>query len=662
MTVQSSSLHHILVSVNDGIHPSWDFCGLYGWSRTEEHVLTWDLMRSFTPYVQESWICAGDFNETMFHFEKRRGNLKADERLMDFRETVDLCGLSDLSFMGDPFTWSNNQQGVDNIMERLDRALGSATWAAMFPGYEVSHLLRKSSDHCPILLNLDKDLREIQNRPKPFHFEAMWLKDDRCLPFCANLWNSAEGRKKRNYIREIQKADGTTVRANDELDEVFWSHFQTLFTSGSTHNPAEVLQSIEPVVTTEMNRNLTAPYTQTEIEQVLNQMHPLKAPRPDGMPALFYKSCWYAAKFDLVHMILDVLNNGVSPGPINSTFICLIPKKKKCVLPSDFRRISLCNVVDKIISKAITNRLKLCLPSIIHESQSAFVPGRHITDNALLAFEIFHILKLNKAKAHGIFAFKLDMAKAYDRVKWGFLESIMLHLGASFEPSRGLRQGDPLSPFLFLFCAEALSGLLRKAETNNLLHGARICRTAPRVSHILFADDCIIFGCGNSMEVSVVSGIIKTYEGVSGQLVNLDKSIIDFSGGIDDNMQQQLAEQLGVQRSGQRSTYLGIPNSVGRAKNEIFQMLVDRTRKKSKDWKMRFLSGASKMLNSVVPRFFWGQKTMKGAFTREVGRGYVWRKERVDLDSEILVSLTKLCWPNKLGGYLHMTVHFLPDL
>ncbi|XP_057779620.1 uncharacterized protein LOC130998207 [Salvia miltiorrhiza] len=345
----------------------------------------------------------------------------------------------------------------------------------------------------------------------------------------------AEGRRSRNHIREIKMVDGRVTRKNEEMDEVFRSYFQELFTLESPHNPDVVLQSIEPVVTEEMNRELTASYTQEEIVQALKQIHPLKAPGPDGMSVVFYNSCWSSARFEVVPILLDILNNGATP------------------------------------------RLKRCLPSIIHESQSAFVPGRHITDNAILAFEIFHMMKINKAKDHGVFAYKLDMAKVTHLCRPGVYDKAILY---------------PI--FLFLMCAEALSGLLRQAETRGLVHGARLCRTAPRVSHLLFADDFIIFGRANQQEINVVKEVLREYEEVSGQKVNLDKSTISFSGGVATAKQEALAIQMGVGLTGCRSNYLGIPSIVGRSKTEIFQMLVDRTRKKSKDWKRKFLSRAGK--------------------------------------------------------------------
>ncbi|XP_057779959.1 uncharacterized protein LOC130998561 [Salvia miltiorrhiza] len=186
--IKSSSLHHILATVDNHLDPVWDFCGIYGWSRMEDHHLTWTLMTSLLVEVGERWLCGGDFNETLFHFEKKGGNMKPDARLNTFRSTVDACGLVDLGFVGDPYTWTNNQKGKDHILERLDRCFGNEAWMETFPGYMVSYLLRKSSDHRPLLLSVKSSGEEEKPHPRPFRFEAMWFKDERCKPLCSRLW------------------------------------------------------------------------------------------------------------------------------------------------------------------------------------------------------------------------------------------------------------------------------------------------------------------------------------------------------------------------------------------------------------------------------------------------------------------------------------------
>jgi hypothetical protein len=129
--------------------------------------------------------------------------------------------------------------------------------------------------------------------------------------------------------------------------------------------------------------------------------------------------------------VMHVLRGQDSPESVNKTFIVLIPKVASPKELGQFRPISLCNVIYKIASKVVANRLKVILPDIISEEQSAFVLGRLITDNIITAYECLHFMKQNNAKKHRFCALKLDMRKAYDRVEWCYLEAIMLKLGFS---------------------------------------------------------------------------------------------------------------------------------------------------------------------------------------------------------------------------------------
>ena len=170
--------------------------------------------------------------------------------------------------------------------------------------------------------------------------------------------------------------------------------------------------------------------------------------------------------------------------------ITTFPNKKPSRI-KDLRPISLCNVLYKIISKVMANRLKIILPQIISDNQSAFVRGRLITDNILMAYEISHFLMKKQTGKEEFAAVKVDMSKAYDWVEWAFLEAMMYKLGFArswaklvmkcvtsvrysikvngelsqqFAPSRGLRQGDTSSPYLFAICVEGLSALLNETQ------------------------------------------------------------------------------------------------------------------------------------------------------------------------------------------------------
>jgi hypothetical protein len=211
--------------------------------------------------------------------------------------------------------------------------------------------------------------------------------------------------------------------------------------------------------------------------------------------------------------ILEVLNGAQMPAVWDETIIVLIPKTRSPERMKDLRPISLCNVIYKIVAKVIASRLKRVLPECISQSQSAFVLGRLITDNIVIAYETTHYMHTRKGGMDGIAAGKLDMSKAYDRVDWSFLEKMMLTMGFGSEcvklvmscvrtvsyrvkvnngltsviqPQRGLRQGCPLSPYLFLLCGEGLSALFHQADVDGTLKGIQICMGAPRINHMFF--------------------------------------------------------------------------------------------------------------------------------------------------------------------------------
>jgi hypothetical protein len=206
-------------------------------------------------------------------------------------------------------------------------------------------------------------------------------------------------------------------------------------------------------------------------------------------------------------------------------------------------QFSLCNVLYKLMAKVLANRMKKMLNYIISQNQSAFLPGRLITDNIIVAFEALHSMKTRLKGRQGYMALKLDMSKAYDRVEWVFLETIMRRLGFNdkwvdlimvcvrtvtysvlingvphglIKPTRGIRQGDPLSPYLFILCAEGLSSILHKAEREGRISGLAIATRGTKINHLFFADDSFLFCKANFVEWGNVQEILDVYEKASG--------------------------------------------------------------------------------------------------------------------------------------------------
>ncbi|XP_012477839.2 uncharacterized protein LOC105793478 [Gossypium raimondii] len=256
-------------------------------------------------------------------------------------------------------------------------------------------------------------------------------------------------------------------------------------------------------------------------------------------------------------------------GEINKTRIVLIPKFDKPKNLSQFRPISLCNVLYKIIATAIVARMRPFLGFCIDEAQGAFIPGRQISDNTLIAYEVIHSLKMKKRGKHGNFALKLDLSKAYDRVEWDFLAGMLSRL-------------------------EGLSCLLKEAKIKNELKGAPIGREKFSISHLLFADDCIIFGDAAIDGACSVRNILKEYELASGQKINLGKSLIYFGANVGEELRAEICGTLGVSWASNPDKYLGLPMMVGRKKKWAFSNFVDRFRKRISGWSIRYLSMGGK--------------------------------------------------------------------
>jgi hypothetical protein len=283
-------------------------------------------------------------------------------------------------------------------------------------------------------------------------------------------------RKRRNRIGKLKKEDGGWVEDEVEKQAFITNHFMQLFTSNGNVDSSLLLEAVPPRVIAEMNAMLLKEVTREEIKEALDAIGDLKAPGPDGMLSVFYKRFWDVVGDQVTKEVTEVLNGGAMPERWNDTVIALIPKVNNPEKVTDLRPISLCNVLYKIISKVITNMLKLILPDIISPNQSAFVPGRLISDNILVAYEMTHYLRNKREGKKGYAAIKLDMSKAYDRVEWKFLHDILIQMGfhsrwvelimrcvstvnysikingelsTPFAPERGLRQGVPYHPIYF---------------------------------------------------------------------------------------------------------------------------------------------------------------------------------------------------------------------
>jgi hypothetical protein len=226
---------------------------------------------------------------------------------------------------------------------------------------------------------------------------------------------------------------GVQWHDNQHIHDTFISYFTDIFSSDKPIILQHSLDVIKNRVPRMMQDELSADFTPGEIVDAMKSMKSTSSPGPNGLPALFYQTYWQLIGTDVIQLALHILNHEGDPSVINKTYITLIAKINNPTTPSDYRPISLCNVILKIITNTISNRIKKVLPTIISDHQSAFMSNRLITDNILVAFEAFHKINNTHNSRKGLVGIKLDMAKAYDRIEWTFLNKTLLAIG--FPPS-----------------------------------------------------------------------------------------------------------------------------------------------------------------------------------------------------------------------------------
>ncbi|CAJ2673682.1 unnamed protein product [Trifolium pratense] len=372
-----------------------------------------------------------------------------------------------------------------------------------------------------------------------------------------------------------------------------------------------------------------------------------KSPGPDGINFGFIKDFWAEMQGDIMRFISEFHRNGRLTKGLNATFIALIPKVDSPQRLNDFRPISLVGSLYKILAKVLANRLRVVMGSVISESQTAFVKGRQILDGILVANEVVDEARKSKKE---LLLFKVDFEKAYDSVEWGYLEDVMGRMGFptlwrkwikecvstatasvlvngsptdEFPFERGLRQGDPLSPFLFLLAAEGLNVLMEAMVDRNMFTGYSVGNLAQvSVSHLQFADDTLLMGTKSWANVRALRAVLVLFESMSGLRVNFHKSML-VGVNIPDSWLGEAASALCCKVGKIPFLYLGLPIGGDPRRLCFWEPVLDRLKNRLSGWRSRFLSigGRLVLLKSVLTSLPVYALSFFKAPSGEAGRG-----------------------------------------
>uniref|UniRef100_A0A803PB73 Reverse transcriptase domain-containing protein n=1 Tax=Cannabis sativa TaxID=3483 RepID=A0A803PB73_CANSA len=580
-------------------------------------------------------VGAGDLNNVTSQADKKGGQPYPQWLLDGFCKVLEDCNLKDLELSGYPFTWERGRGSNNWIEVRLDRVLASHDWTQRFISAQFFNLEVTISDHCPILLRTAAI--NLHHSVAQFRFENAWLREPLCRQKLI-VWGQdhTDNFKKRiaNCKKEVQRLKWCTdedsigqykrsVAALGEVytqREVFWCQcskkfwlcegdqnskfFHAKATTRKKNNSINSLLNssgvwvdweggLSDVIADYFTDIFTS--TSSNFDNVVNalfQMHPDKSPGPDGVTPGFYQKYWDVVGVDVISQVVDFFETCSFPADLNQTNIVLIPKKKHVTTMSDLRPISLCNVVYKVVSKVLANRLKIVLPCVISENQSAFIPGRLISDNVMIAFEVMHYLKRKRKGKTRFMALKLDLSKAYDRIEWGFLKAMMLRMG--FHPRWVDLMMATVMHVEYKVVHGGFSSLIKQFERNGELKGCKVANGTPTISHMLFADDSYIYCRATEEEAQNVLRLLNLFEAAFGQRVNFAKSSIFFNANTPMDSRDRLCNRLGMVVADENSFYLGLPCIMGRKKTAILGFLKEKMEKRILSWEGKFLSKAGR--------------------------------------------------------------------
>ncbi|XP_010541224.1 PREDICTED: uncharacterized protein LOC104814739 [Tarenaya hassleriana] len=420
--------------------------------------------------------------------------------------------------------------------------------------------------------------------------------------------------------------------------------------------------------------------TESDIRSVVFELPKNKAPGPDGYPVEFLKSCWDLIGADINPAVKEFFTSEKILKQWNTTLISLIPKVKGADPLKNFRPISCCNTVYKIISKLLVRKLQRIMPQAVASNQTAFISGCNISENVLLAIELVADFKPRDQAQKALL--KVDLSKAFDSVHWEFLLCILQALnlpgkfvgwirecittptfsisfnGEStgfFEGKRGLRQGDPLSPHLFVLVMDVLSRLLDRAVVEGRLMLPPKCRS-PMVSHLCFADDILVFSTSSPASLAGILRLFEAFHSTSGMGLNKQKIKL-FVDGDDAQGGNLLAENLGVSFAHLPVRYLGLPLSATKLGHRECANLQDIIRSRMCSWTSRHLSfaGRLQLIKSVIFSVinFWASAfVLPTNCVTEIERmcgAFLW-SGAANTAKGAKVSWRNVCQPKEKGG------------
>ncbi|GJQ88916.1 RNA-directed DNA polymerase, eukaryota, reverse transcriptase zinc-binding domain protein [Tanacetum coccineum] len=480
-------------------------------------------------------------------------NLTQD--MIDFHDCVNETELEDINSSGFHFTWTKSLLNPNaTILKKIDKFkdLVKEKWDIDIQGHAMYKLVKKLKTLKPHLNKLNWKNGNLFDKvvvlKAKFHDVQCKIDKDPTnqmlkaegVEILKIYKEAAEDEEKLNRSRIMTVCAEDGIRYNNcDVAEQFVKHFTVFLGISPTVSKLKEEDGdlFERRISQEEGNLTTCEINDEKIKKALFDIDDNKAPGPNGFTSKLYKKAWDTIKSDFYAAIKEFFISGKLLGEVNATLISLVPKSLTPLKVSDFRPIACCNVIYKCISKILTNRIKAPLSHIIDDNQSAFVPGRAITDNILLTQEL--LKGYNCINVPKRCSFKIDIQKAYDTVSWSFIEDILRKFRfpckmmnwimtcittpkfticvngeryGYFKGGRGLRQGDPISLYIFTMVTEILNHIVKDEIKKNKDFKYHFRCKQMKITHLCFAEDLIMLSHDDETK-SDISSIFPFKEG-----------------------------------------------------------------------------------------------------------------------------------------------------
>ncbi|GJU19060.1 RNA-directed DNA polymerase, eukaryota [Tanacetum coccineum] len=439
----------------------------------------------------------------------------------------------------------------------------------------------------------------------------------------SKFFHAIINKKRANLSVKGVMVDGEWMDDPSRVKEEFHNHFATRFQDPGA-NRGNINFTFPNRLSLDQVSDLESPISRDEIRLAVWGCGEDKSPGPDGFTFEFFRKFWKVVGPDFCIAVEWFFEHGSFAIGCNSSFVALIPKILDPKIVSDYRPISLIGSLYKVITKILATRLSSVISSLISDVQSAFLPNRQILDGPFILSEL---LSWCKFKYNQAMVFKVDFAKAYDSIRWDYLDDVLNSFGfgskwrswirgslisgkasilvngsptSEFQFHRGLKQGDPLAPFLFILIMESLHLSFSRAVEAGIFTGIEI-GSSLTISHLFYADDAVFIGEWSHNNLKGIMNILRCFSLLSGLSINVKKSQL-LGIGISDSIVSEAAKSLGCSIMKTPFKYLGIPVGGNMSLIKAWDESIVKLKRRLSKWKLKTLSigGRLTLLKSVL--------------------------------------------------------------